>query len=116
MSEITITPTVTPAPKPEWPELIRSIIRYPDGSVDTASVGKDDFELFGMTLLATVTIPSSAECERRAKVEEAREKREDILNRCVAFLEGVAGYNGNALEDLVKAHNELRAIEQENQP
>lgn len=107
MSTPTITPTITPAPKPEWPEITAYV--YHDTEDGEIFVTTDNFENSYTGRLATVTIPSSAECERRAKVEAAREN-------VIEAAKAVCVYDYASTEKIKNAIAQLRKLEQENQP
>jgi hypothetical protein len=94
---ITIEPTVTPAPKPEWEKVTGYLCRDGFGYVsilvgDEGDV-KEDIGEQSLLLLATVTIPSSADCERRAaalaELERASEEIEKELTSTFDILSGV---------------------------
>lgn len=68
---VTIEPTVTPAPKPEWVNPVtgylvghrdKSVMLAPDVGPDT----EDRLREMECVILATVVILSSADCERKA--------------------------------------------------
>jgi hypothetical protein len=102
---VTIEPTVTPAPKPEWPEITTYICRDKYGDIFPCMCPEADMLESELVHLATVVIPSSAECERRAKVEAARERVIEIARQLDTL--------GSGMILLHKALTELRTIEQE---
>jgi hypothetical protein len=100
-----IEPTVTPAPKPEWPELLGYLCRDSFGYVsilvgDEGDV-KEDIGEEGLLHLATVTIPSSADCERRAAALAE-------LERASGSLELEAGQASPFVAEVVRTWLEAR--------
>jgi hypothetical protein len=110
---VTIEPTVTPALKPEWPEITGYLCRDGFGYVsilvgDEGDV-KEDIREQNLLHLATVTIPSSAECERRAaalaELERASEEMEEDIGNADQW-----HHRADNVERWLEARNRVREL------
>jgi hypothetical protein len=103
-----ITPTVTPAPKPEWPEITAYIYSRSNTPTPVLTETAPHWMGSGYTHVATVTIPSSAVCEALAELERASEAVENHID---------AGYSAKQMETYLgiwcKARAELRRVQAE---